>query len=650
MSIIDDTVSDFDNDSEKSATLSDDEGDDDFDSRKGIDSSGELTMSNHNIASKKTRIAQKERQTLARNETRAVNSLRILFFIFLFITAALVCFGVYYFTSKDQQDDFENEFQAQAIRIMEQFHDSVEQTLQTMDSMSVATTSFAKATSQKFPMVTIPDFIFRGASSRALSEALFIVWTPLVTDETRYEWQNYTQQVGNQQAFEAFLTESAARAQQDEHYGVESPPFNPQFMQDVPETFGLHFKDEIWKVGEGDVLEVKPPGSGPFFPLWQLSPTPPAMPILNLNLFDMIALTDTFNATIQTHRASIGAFTDPTDEEVEAGLAIQKLFNTLVTLGQYRLEQETYMLDPVSPMMYPVFESLTDEERKLAGVFVIQFYWRLYFTNVLPEGVEGMICVLENTLGQVFTYELNGPDATYLGATDSHDKEYDVMEVYANVGSYVMERAGPTTRSYTAVDLNKDFNNYKLRIYPSQTFEEKYVTNKPLIYTGVVAGIFFFTSLVFLMYDCFVERRQQVVMDRAVKSSLVVSSLFPENVRDRLLNEAEGSKTEPESTRHSSQDTFKPSSGRDTTGRNWLTSEGAENEIARRLSGDVSLMNSDVGKPQRKTKAIADKFAETTVMFGDIAGFTQWSAFRQPDEVFTLLETLYVSNTWCTYA
>jgi hypothetical protein len=39
--------------------------------------------------------------------------------------------------------------------------------------------------------------------------------------------------------------------------------------------------------------------------------------------------------------------------------------------------------------------------------------------------------------------------------------------------------------------------------------------------------IFVFTSLVFLLYDRLVERRQQKVMSTAMQSSAIVSSLFP---------------------------------------------------------------------------------------------------------------------------
>jgi len=41
------------------------------------------------------------------------------------------------------------------------------------------------------------------------------------------------------------------------------------------------------------------------------------------------------------------------------------------------------------------------------------------------------------------------------------------------------------------------------------------------------------------------------------------------------------------------------------------------------------------------TKPIADLFPKTTIMFGDIAGFTAWSSARDPEAVFTLLETIY---------
>ena len=44
---------------------------------------------------------------------------------------------------------------------------------------------------------------------------------------------------------------------------------------------------------------------------------------------------------------------------------------------------------------------------------------------------------------------------------------------------------------------------------------------------------------------------------------------------------------------------------------------------------------------QRYSLLISYQFPNTTVMFADIAGFTAWSAHREPTQVFKLLEILY---------
>jgi class 3 adenylate cyclase len=41
------------------------------------------------------------------------------------------------------------------------------------------------------------------------------------------------------------------------------------------------------------------------------------------------------------------------------------------------------------------------------------------------------------------------------------------------------------------------------------------------------------------------------------------------------------------------------------------------------------------------SRPIADLFPNSTVLFGDLVGFTAWSSVRQPSQVFILLETLY---------
>ena len=89
-------------------------------------------------------------------------------------------------------------------------------------------------------------------------------------------------------------------------------------------------------------------------------------------------------------------------------------------------------------------------------------------------------------------------------------------------------------------DSDSLFPQYTLRIFPSEDLESQYLTNRPALFAGVVAAVFVFTSMVFFVYNVLVERRQRVVVDRAVRSSVVVSSLFPKTVKEQLINDTVG--------------------------------------------------------------------------------------------------------------
>jgi class 3 adenylate cyclase len=104
-------------------------------------------------------------------------------------------------------------------------------------------------------------------------------------------------------------------------------------------------------------------------------------------------------------------------------------------------------------------------------------------------------------------------------------------------------------------------------------------------------------------------------MDKAVKSTAVVSSLFPEAVHSRLF--AEKSDEELELRKD----------------KVW------KNDEPEHRPSVVDFLHGE--KPTKKGKPIADKFENVTVLFADLAGFTKWSSSREPEQVFELLETLY---------
>jgi class 3 adenylate cyclase len=222
--------------------------------------------------------------------------------------------------------------------------------------------------------------------------------------------------------------------------------------------------------------------------------------------------------------------------------------------------------------------------------------------------------VLENNVNQSFTYQLDGPDVTYLGEGDLHDEAFDHMLVSADVSEFLSTYASVETEGFTAVPLSGEGVQYSLRVYPSQDMKDDFVTNQPVIFSLIVALVFVFTSGVFFIYNVLVERRQKIVMDRAVKSTAVVSSLFPENVKELLLNEGEEERDKKVS---------------------WRASERKQD-----LNNNTVAMMSET---RPKGKPIADRFENTTIIFADIAGFTSWSSEREPEHVFELLETLYAA-------
>ena len=179
---------------------------------------------------------------------------------------------------------------------------------------------------------------------------------------------------------------------------------------------------------------------------------------------------------------------------------------------------------PDSFISLPIYQDVEQHPKidSMVAVMTSILPWRNYFLDLLPEGIDGVFLVVSNTCNQTFTYEINGPEVTYLGPSDLHDPAYDDFESTTTFTPFGSEMACVHTLSF----------------FPSEKFESAYATNRPVTYTIVVSCIFAFMIAVFFLYDCFVERRQTKVMSTATRSTAIVSSLFPEQIADRLMEDA----------------------------------------------------------------------------------------------------------------
>lgn len=248
---------------------------------------------------------------------------------------------------------------------------------------------------------------------------------------------------------------------------------------------------------------------------------------------------------------------------------------------------------PAVTIWYPVFSDTSDERSEVA-ILSMTTRWDSFLLPRLPPNPHGLMVVLSNECGQVATFEITGDEVIYLGLGDFHEEDYD----YYEKEFLIVEGESMVS----GVQLSTAFCPYKLTIYPSTKMLNSFATNDPVMFTIAIASIFFFTIMVFVAYDNLIERRQRFLANTAQKSNAIVSALFPKIVQDRLF-QVEG------------------------------------------LEGNNPFSDSPLsqGNLTRKSAAapIADLFTHTTVMFGDIAGFTAWSSSRQPSQVFILLETLY---------
>jgi hypothetical protein len=67
-------------------------------------------------------------------------------------------------------------------------------------------------------------------------------------------------------------------------------------------------------------------------------------------------------------------------------------------------------------------------DRELVGVIGLSIYWRDLLTNILPPGDDGLVVVFENECNPSFTFQLDGPNVTYLGRGDRHDRAFEYLE------------------------------------------------------------------------------------------------------------------------------------------------------------------------------------------------------------------------------
>ena len=233
----------------------------------------------------------------------------------------------------------------------------------------------------------------------------------------------------------------------------------------------------------------------------------------------------------------------------------------------------------------------TDDGR-VVGMLELHMSWKSVFQGAVPN-INGPLYVeMDDLCGSKFSYFVDADEVSFAPGTKVENDDRSLQTELEVFGT------GDCRQIMT--------------VYPTNAFRGAFDNRDAVIYTTMVLAVFFFMIVAFLVYAWTVRNRQKTVKSTIDKTTAIVASIFPENVQDRIYNEAKRQVEEE------------------------AKMTGPTKSVLQSLAKDINgHSRSAAGKP------IADLFTECTIMFADIVGFTAWSSTREPSQVFTLLEHIY---------
>jgi hypothetical protein len=569
-------------------------------SNPGTGSSSTGSTANNNNGGPKDDVKLRE----SRNASKQIVRLRFLLAAILLVAALSSAIGIYQVTHSAEQKQFETIYNGNALKILGAFEESLRHTIGAIDNYALVTST--EAEKEDWPFVVSSNFDVRGASSRALAGAGLLSVLPLVSEENRVDWEefstNHSGWVDKGLHLEGSHNDDEGHDDDDVRRRRRKLQIDEHEEETTLADFSQGIANTIYRIEDHNHDSIVDDSEGPYWPVWQTTPIRPNM--VNYNLITHGSFGKGMAEALEKEQIVLGLVADVSD--------IHDPFNFLYHIPHVHQEKindeeehyheetedededESHALgshsrsqgdfgDPLSMTFFPIFDQI-DEPRKLVGLIAAAIYWRDYFVQILPSTKEPqpIFVVLQNGCGQAFSYRVLGETVEVLGEGEFHETRFDHMEHDFHLADIADEK-DPTSLTFSGVGFDNEYCPFVVRVFPTSEMEDYYVTNKPAYYGLVIVVVFLFATGVFIFYDILVGVRQRKLYKRAEETSAVVNSLFPANVRDRLFP----TENEP------SQYAFKKE-------KNCLEKESAQK--------------------RRRSLPIADLFPKATVMFADIAG------------------------------
>lgn len=380
-------------------------------------------------------------------------------------------------------------------------------------AMARAMTAAVLLSNETWPFVTFPMYEVYAKEARQRAGLEVLSYSPIVTKAQEQEYVNYTE-ANKQWIF------------QSRQVGLQIDPNNFDQSQEQD----TDFVPVVYDVNPlaGDTFPSV--GEGPFTPLWHTSPSPLSLIYIGYNFrsdpeYEKIyalqnTLKDTMFGNLNFFLWTVVDFITGIDTH-------QKLHDDR---HKGDSDESVSVVQPHGSLVQPIFRTMNETESDIVGYLMGIMAFDAYLVDLLPEGVRGIHVVVENTCNSTFTYEIDGNQAVYRGEGDLHDTNFDSLERWISFNENYANPATPQTPGHCV---------FNYRVYPSKVFREDASSALPFLFAIVVALIFACTATTFMVYDRFVQDRNNKVIKTAAKSNSFLSSLFPSNIRDRLLETGE---------------------------------------------------------------------------------------------------------------
>jgi hypothetical protein len=243
----------------------------------------------------------------------------------------------------------------------------------------------SKTDASEFPMVRVSHFELLGRHAREATGSSSILWAPFVTERQRPEWSSfcYREQDWYNESLTIFRSDP----------GVVHISRN----RSMPEEF----REYIW---EGEDLEnvAATNGSGPFAPLWHISPPPSSSMPINYNVLQEKYIQDVLPSF------------DLTSDSVLTSAQYSKVhdfWSWIAPPTQELFSEERN--DPFSTHVTPVFERLNDANSPLVGVLLSKMIWMDFISRLFTDDDHGIVVLLQNTCNQSYTYTINAGEVRF---------------------------------------------------------------------------------------------------------------------------------------------------------------------------------------------------------------------------------------------